>query len=83
MLFKNAILKESTPKNENLQVDRENEEKGLIDVNFNVQNIIKTITNLKDSNNGLRMQNRELNGIIVELKLIISRIYNKIYYIEG
>lgn len=83
MLFKNPILKESTAKNENLQVDRENEEKGLIDVNFNVQNIIKTITNLKDSNNGLRMQNRELNGIIVELKLIISRIYNKIYYIEG
>ena len=79
MLFKNPILKESTPKIENLQVE---EEKG-IDVNFNVQNIIKTIINLKDSNNGLRMQNRELNGIIVELKLIISRIYNKIYYIDG
>lgn len=45
----------------------------------NVDKIVESLLKLKTSNRELREKNVELNEMIVELKLIIARIYNKIY----
>lgn len=40
--------------------------------------IVETLTHLKSSNERLSRRNKELNEMIVELKLLIARIYNKV-----
>lgn len=44
-----------------------------------LERVIETLVDLKSSNSHLSERNRQLNEMIVELKLIIARIYNKVY----